>query len=166
MVEGKAAWALSSLPAADSRAEAVPGGLSALALPQGRDLKGIPGEGRDRQTALRGVVPAWQKACELVWAVGGATGLQLCLPRGSVLAVPRPRGYPYRLSPPTPRVSLGHQGCDQVCQSQPHAGTGHRGEPWSCLFGSRSCFSRAVVLKAGHTSAGAVCRSQGPHPRG
>lgn len=34
VVEGKAAWALSSLSAADSRAEAVPGGLSALALPE------------------------------------------------------------------------------------------------------------------------------------
>lgn len=76
-------------------------------LPRPR-LKGITGEERDRQTATRGVVPAWQKACELVWAVGGATGLQLCLPRGLVLAVPCLGGHPHHLSPPKPRVSLGH----------------------------------------------------------
>lgn len=33
---------------------------------------------------MRAVLPAWQETCELVWAVGGATGLQLCLPRGPV----------------------------------------------------------------------------------
>lgn len=144
--------ALSPMLAADSRAEA---GLGALASPRPRS------EGhhrrRKRQTtrrARRGVVRAWQKACELVWAVGGATGLQLGLPRGSALAVPRRRGYLHHLSPATPRISLGHWGCVRVCQGQPQAGPGRRGEPRRCLLGPCSCHSRALVLKADHTSAG------------
>lgn len=82
-----------------------------------QEEEGLVGVGRGRQNLGGGtwnphvrscIQPAWQKACELVWAVGGATGLQLCLPRGSVLAVPRRHGHPGHMSPPTPRVSLGH----------------------------------------------------------
>lgn len=51
-----------SLSAADSREEAGPGRVSALASPdQGRDLKGVGGEGRDRQPATQASCPPSRK---------------------------------------------------------------------------------------------------------
>lgn len=172
-VEGKVrimdSLALTPLPAADSSGEAGPGGLSALASPdQGRGLKGVPG-GRKRQTDSRtrrpGAMQARQKACDPDWAVGGAPRLQLrslavqcrLFLAGVVIPTVWVRGH---------RVSVGALGPTPGLPEPATQGHWAWRKPWDSFLGPCSCRSRALVLKAGHTRAGAVCRSWGPRPRG
>lgn len=143
------------LSAADSREKAGPCRVSALASPdQGRELKDFLGE-RKRQTAT---LPQTSRLAESLPARLGRRW------RHKAAVAP-----PSRFSPGcSAGVVISTSGSiDTACQfgalelapGLPESAT-HRQwtwrETWNSFLGPRSCRSRALVLKVGHTSAGVL----------